>query len=66
MIEEVSVTLRKQTASEGCWLYQDQLGDMRYFTKFVYLAPKDTEWPECTEEERAAWQEAWDKAHETR
>jgi len=64
MITEISVTLRRQDASEGCWLWQDQGEDVkRYFTKFVYLAPNDTEWPECTNEEKERYELEWEVAH---
>jgi len=65
MITEISVTLRKQTASEGCWLYKDSTDENipRYFTNFVYLAPNDTEWPECTNDEKERYELEWQVAH---
>lgn len=58
MIEEKQVTIRKQIAEEGNWLYQDQPQDVRVFSKEVYLGAEGTEWQECTDAEKLAWEEA--------
>ncbi len=49
--------MKTQTAQEGNWLYQDQSEDYRYFTKEVYLPDDAGLWPECTNEEKEAWEE---------
>lgn len=58
MITEQQVTIRTQTASDGNWLYQEQTDGSRIFTKSACLGAKAEPWPECTDEEKAAWEEA--------
>lgn len=38
------------------WLYRDFSEDNRMFTKLAYLGINDTEWPECTNEEKEQWE----------
>lgn len=48
---------RKQTPSDpNNWLYRDMSEDDRIFSKLVYLGINDTEWPECTNEEKEQWE----------
>nr|DAQ26900.1 MAG TPA: hypothetical protein [Caudoviricetes sp.] len=58
MIEEKQVTLRKQIAADGQWLYEDQPQDNRVFAKEVYLGATTEPWAECTDAERTEWEEA--------
>lgn len=58
MIEEKQVTIRKQIATEGHWLYQDQPQDVRVFAKEIYLGTIATEWSECTDAEKETWETA--------
>ena len=52
------MALRIQKPSvESNWLYQDRGENDRYFTKLVYLGHNAEEWPECTDEEKTAWEE---------
>jgi hypothetical protein len=47
--------MRKQTANKGNYLYR--LIDNYYvFTTEVYLGKNDTEWAECTEEEKSEFE----------
>ena len=39
------------------WLFRDS-EDNRLFKKKVYLGKNDTEWDECTDEEKQAWEAA--------
>lgn len=53
MIE--NVLIRKQTPSDGKWLYC--LDDNMYIiSKCVYLGKNDTEWEECTEEQKVEFE----------
>lgn len=56
MIEETQVTIRKQTAADGMWLYQDSSND-RIFAKSVYLGKNADPWVECTDADKQAWEE---------
>ena len=38
------------------WLYRDLSDDNRVFSKVVYLGKNDTEWDECTNEEKLQWE----------
>ena len=38
------------------WLFRDSSEDNRLFKKKVYLGKNDTEWDECTNEEKEAWE----------
>lgn len=58
-----TVELRNQLADEGNWLYREQEDGFRYFTKKVLLGRDAAPWPECTDAERLAWQQAWDESH---
>lgn len=58
-----TVELRNQLADEGNWLYREQEDGFRYFTKKVLLGRDAAPWPECTDAERIAWQQAWDESH---
>lgn len=40
------------------WLFRDTSEDNRLFKKKVYLGKNDTEWDECTNEEKLAWEAA--------
>lgn len=51
------MAMRKQIPSNpNNWLYRD-LGEDRAFSKVVYLGINDTEWDECTDEEKTKWEE---------
>lgn len=56
MVQEVTITLKKQTAEEGCWLYKDLAAGTRYFTKEASLGVNDKEWDECTDKEKEQWE----------
>lgn len=58
MIQNIDLTVRKQVASDGCFLYQDDIQGNRFFTKQAFLGSKSKEWLECTESEKLAWEEA--------
>lgn len=50
-----TITIRKQTPHEGMWLYR--LIDNQYIlTKCAYLGKEDTEWQECTDEQKATFE----------
>ena len=49
MIE--NIIIRKQTPSEGKYLYRFD-GRMYIISTQVYLGKNDTEWEECTEEQK--------------
>lgn len=55
MIQETTVTLRKQTpTAPNEWLYQSTFEgeiEVRNFVKSVYLGNNAEPWAECTEEE---------------
>ena len=40
------------------WLFRDTSEDNRLFKTKVYLGKNDTEWDECTNEEKEAWEAA--------
>lgn len=49
--------MRKQTPKNpDNWLFRDSSEDNRLFKKKVYLGKNDTEWDECTDEEKQAWE----------
>lgn len=50
MIE--NILIRKQTPSEGMWLYR-LIDNLYIIRKQVYLGKNDTEWAECIEAEKA-------------
>lgn len=56
MIETLKQGLRKQIADNG-WLYQDDPQGTRTFAKEVFLGVSADEWAECTDEEKAAWEQ---------
>ena len=59
MIEEIQIGLRKQTPSvEGNWLYKDH-EQGRLFYSAVWLGKEENPFPECTNEEK----EAYERAH---
>lgn len=58
MIEEKQVTLRKQTATEGSWLYQDDVQGNRVFAKSAMLGVHADPWLECSDADKQAWEEA--------
>ena len=39
------------------WLYQDRDNDERYFTTFIFLGKHESEWLQCTDEEKRKWEE---------
>ena len=53
MIE--NILIRKQTPSEGKYLYRFD-GHMYIISTQVYLGKNDTEWEECTEEEKVEFE----------
>lgn len=55
MIE--NIIIRKQTPTEGMWLYRlDENSNTYTISKQVYLGKNDTEWDECTEEQKTAFE----------
>lgn len=49
--------MRKQEPkNSNNWLFRDLAEDNRVFSKVVYLGKNDTEWDECTNEEKQAWE----------
>ena len=51
--------MRKQEPKNpNNWLYRDLSENNRVFSKVVYLGKNDTEWDECTNEEKEAWEAA--------
>ena len=53
MIE--NIIIRKQTTSEGKYLYRFD-GTQYIISNCVYLGKNDTEWEECTEEEKVEFE----------
>ena len=52
------MALRIQRPSQqGNWLFQEQDDKKRIFRDLVYLGITATEWAECTNEEKEAWEE---------
>ena len=50
--------IRKQEPSTpDNWLYRDFSENDRVFAKVVYLGINDTEWPECTDQDKRKWEE---------
>ena len=59
MIQEITLTKRVQTPTPpNEWCYQDQGENFRYFTKRVLLGKNEQPWAECTDADKAAWEEA--------
>ena len=55
MIE--NIIIRKQTPTEGMWLYRlDNNSNTYTISKQVYLGKNDTEWDECNEEQKIAFE----------
>lgn len=55
MIE--NILIRKQTPTDGKYLYRFDENTNRYFiSQCVYLGKSDTEWDECTEDEKIAYE----------
>lgn len=55
MIE--NILIRKQTPTEGKYLYRFDENTNRYFiSQCAYLGKADTEWDECTEDEKIAFE----------
>lgn len=55
MIE--NIVIRKQTPSEGKWLYEyDENSNLYYVSDSVFLGKDAPEWKECTEEEKIAFE----------
>lgn len=53
MIE--NILIRKQTPTEGKYLYRFD-GTQYIISNCVYLGKNDTEWEECTEEEKVEFE----------
>ena len=49
--------IKQEPKVKGNWLYHDE-NDTRLFTKIAYLGVNAEPWPECTDEEKTAWEEA--------
>lgn len=69
MIE--NILIRKQTPTDGRYLYRFDEQTNRYFiSTCAYLGKADTEWDECTEDEKIAFEkyneehDAIDRDHE--
>lgn len=55
MIE--NILIRKQTPTDGKYLYRFYENSNRYYVSTcVYLGKSDTEWDECTEDEKIAFE----------
>ena len=55
MIEQIII--RKQTPTEGKYLYRlDENSNTYIISTLVYLGKNDTEWDECTEELKNAFE----------
>lgn len=55
MIE--NIIIRKQTPTEGKYLYRlDEQSNRYYISTCSYLGKSDTEWDECTEDEKIAFE----------
>ena len=55
MIE--NILIRKQTPTDGRYLYRFDEQTNRYFiSTCAYLGKADTEWDECTEDEKIAFE----------
>jgi hypothetical protein len=53
LIEKGGQVLRKQTPTDGNWLFQFEENTNTYIlSKQIYLGKDATEWQECTEEEK--------------
>lgn len=51
--------IREQTPDVGYdWLYEEQVDGVRNFARKVLLGNNATEWLQCTNEEKLAWEEA--------
>lgn len=51
------MALRIQTPTiPDNWLHRDLSEDNRVFSKKVYLGKNDTEWDECTNEDKLQWE----------
>lgn len=48
--------VRKQTASQNNWLYQEQDGGKLLFRKSIHLGITAPMWAECTNEEKIKWE----------
>ena len=60
------VTLRKQVPSaDGLWIYR-KIDNQYIIRQFVWLGKNDTEWDECTEEQKIAFEEHNAKVQEER
>lgn len=53
MIE--NILIRKQTPTEGKYLYRSD-GTQYIISNCVYLGKNDTEWEECTEEQKVEFE----------
>ena len=63
MIAE-QVTLRKQVPSaEGLWIYR-KIDNQYIIRQVVWLGKEDTEWDECNEEQKIAFEAHNDKVRE--
>ena len=47
---------KQEPSNPNNWLYRDFTENDRCFSKLVYLGINDTEWPECTDEEKQIWE----------
>lgn len=55
MIE--NILIRKQTPSEGKYLYRfNEESNIYYISETVYLGKSDTEWDECDEAQKAEFE----------
>lgn len=55
MIE--NIIIRKQTPTDGKYLYRlDEQSNRYYISTCAYLGKADTEWDECTEDEKIAFE----------
>lgn len=48
----------QRPTNESNWLYKDTPDWGRLFVKEITLAPNDTEWAECIDADKVAWEEA--------
>lgn len=51
----MALRIQTPTTPEN-WLYRDLSEENRVFSKKVYLGKNDTEWDECTNEDKLQWE----------
>lgn len=65
MIMIENIIIRKQTPSEGKYLYRFD-GTQYIISNCVYLGKNDTEWEECTEEQKVEFEKLNERVQDER